>query len=380
MYWIVFIIISICTFLEIYNKKIYFKSFYFVYSLLSLMTILRKGQGSDYYNYKEIYGEVAALTKDSIVPIFLMKDPGYSFFNYLAIHFGLSYEIFSSLCSLIVMVVFFRFFSKICNKSMLPLFFFYTTFYLIYPFSGIRQGFTIAILLSYVYPLLNQCKYTKCTLLILFTSLFHQSFLVCLLFLLVYKLKMRTGVLFFLLIPFVLNLLLSVNIFEVIRIPYFSDRVMVYMDEGSSSPILSIIVRIIVLLPVFFISDRIYKENSELRGLRNILICGFIIYSLFSFNDLTSSRLAVYSRVFEGLFLFLLIYRTNLKIINYQLVVYYSFISFVLFTKDINSFIEQGKYENCNIITYPYLTVFHSDDTIMYYRKNLGSADRMDFN
>ena len=379
MFLIVFIVILSLACIEVYNRKVNVRAFYLIYLALTIMTVLRKGQGSDYYNYQEIYREVSVYTGQSVLPILLMKDPGFLFLNYLAQQSGISYEWFSAICSFLIMLLLYPFFCRVCRKSMIPLFFYYATFYLIYSYSALRQGFTLAILLGCIYPLLKEGKKIKCVVIIFLASLFHQSFLVCLLFLLVYRINMDKKALLLLLLPFMLNLLLSFNIMGLIPVPGILDRMDSYVEEGRSSSMMAILVRLIVLIPLFLVPNRIYEQDKDLMGVRNILACGFIVYSLFSFSDLISSRLGVYFRAFEGLFLFMLLYKTNLKKVPKQLFAYFVCVSMILFVKDINAFIEQGEYANCNVVTYPFLTVFDDDDTIMYYRKNLGLADRMNF-
>lgn len=126
-------------------------------------------------------------------------------------------------------------------------------------------------------------------------------------------------------------------------------------------------VRVLVILPIFLVPKSIYNDR-DLLGIRNILLMGFVVYSLFSFNELTSSRLGVYFRVFEGLFIMMLIYRTCLKKLNYQILFAMSIFASVFFVKDINSFLIQAGYKNCNLLSYPYLSVFHDESTIFYYR------------
>lgn len=379
MFLIVFIVILLLACIEIYNKKINVKMFYLIYLVLTLMSILRKGQGSDYYNYQEIYREVSVYTEQSVLPILLMKDPGFLLLNYVAQQCGVSYEWFSALCSFLIMLLLYPFFNKVCHKSMIPLFFYYANFYLIYSYSALRQGLALGILLGCVYPLLKERKFIKCAAIIFLTSLIHQSFLVCLLFILVYRIHVDKKIMFILLTPFILNLLFSINVMGLIPMPGLFSRMDSYVQEGNSSSMMAILVRLIVLIPLFLVPNRVYEQDENIRGVRNILACGFMVYSLFSFNDLISSRLAVYFRLFEGLFLSVLLYRASLKKIPKQLFIYFTCISMILFVKDINAFIEQGEYENCNVVTYPFLTVFDDDDTIMYYRKNLGMADRMNF-
>lgn len=378
MYWFILIIILFLTYLEVKNRRINKSAFNLIYLLLIILVVLRNGQGSDYYNYKELYKEIAFATEKSILPLFLIKDPGFAFLNYIFIQSGASYEFFSAFVSFLIMAILFKYFAKVCHKSMIPVFFFYSTYYLIYPFSALRQGLAMAVLLSIVFPLLRGNKRIKCAIVIVITSLFHQSFLICLLLLVVYRITIRTRILLFLSLPFIFNLILGINVMELIPISTVVERTQYYLEGGATNSMLAIIVRVIVLIPLFLISDQLYSRNSEIIGIRNILFCGFVIYSIFSFSDLISSRLTVYFRAFEGLFVLYLLYNTNLKKISHQILSYYVVISLVLFAKNIDGFIVQGEYENCNIFTYPYFSVFDDENTIMYYRKNLGFADSLE--
>lgn len=380
MYWIVFCLILIITILEIKNKKISRNRFYFIYFVLIVFTALRQGQGSDYYNYKEIYSEVRRITDTSFFPLLLMKDPGYAFLNYMAIQCGMSYELFMSLFSILIMLIAYPFFSTVCKKSGIALFLFYTTFYLVYFFSGIRQGFTIAVLLGILYPLLMKKKYSKYVVVTLLASLIHQSIIISLGFLFIHKLNISTKYLLLLTLPLMFVLASRMNIIQYIPISFVQKRLEYYVgNDKLSVQYLAMIVRFLVLVPVFLVPESIYKNNMELRGLRNIIWFGFFIYAFFSFSDLTASRLSWYSRVFEGLFVTLLVYKTQLAKINKQLCVWFITLAFVLFAKDIFSFMQQGEYENCNIISYPYLTLFDNEETIQYYRKSLTLSGNVNF-
>lgn len=157
-----------------------------------------------------------------------------------------------------------------------------------------------------------------------------------------------------------------------------STRAEEYTETSSASKYLAMAVRLLVVMPTFLISDKKYRENTELNGVRNIIFMGFVVFSLFSFSDLIASRMSIYFRMFEGLFIFLLLFTSGLRRLHMQIGVYYFLIASVLFTKDIGAFISQGEYRNCNVITYPYLTIFDDNETIMYYRHNLSSADRIE--
>lgn len=379
MYWLVFIYIAICALFEIRNKRINRKAFYAIYAVLILMTVLRQGQGTDYYNYMEIYKEVDVISSQSALALFVMKDPLFSLINYAAIQLGIGYKLFSAIISLVIMVLMYGFYKNACHRSAVALFMLYATFYLIYPFSGIRQGLTMAIVLGVLYPLLKQHKYWKYYTILIIVSFIHQSILICALLPMIYRLRLKTSSLMLVGIVCAGIMVLGIDWTQALPLPEaLSTRAEDYMEASSGSKYLAMIVRILVILPIFLVSDKRYRENPELAGVRNIIFMGFVVFSMFSFSDLIASRMSIYFRMFEGLFIYLLLFQSKLRKLNMQIGAYYFFIACVLFTKDIGAFMSQGEYRNCNIITYPYLTVFDSNETIMYYRHNLSSADRIE--
>ncbi|OKZ21143.1 MAG: hypothetical protein BHV81_01035 [Butyricimonas synergistica] len=361
MYWAVFCIFLLLMFREINTKKICKFSFWFTYIILVCLIVLRKGQGTDYYNYELIYDSIKSI--DDVRLLLLKKDFGFACLNYWAIQLNISYEFFVAIFAFVTMLLFFPFFYIICNKSMIPLFFFYTTFYLVYPFSGIRQGFTLAVLLGILYPLLTKKKYTYYIFVTLLCSLVHMSILICLVLPFIYHMRISWKIIYFVFAFFTVVLYLDLNFLHFFSITI--DRI--HTGESSSMKYIAKTVRVLVILPIFLVPKSIYNDR-DLLGIRNILLMGFVVYSLFSFNELTSSRLGVYFRVFEGLFIMMLIYRTCLKKLNYQILFAMSIFASVFFVKDINSFLIQAGYKNCNLLSYPYLSVFHDESTIFYYR------------
>ena len=373
MYYLLFIIALFFLLREVITKKISEISFYVIYFLMTMMVIFRYGQGSDYFNYESIYYEVKYLLSISFYAIFYRGDPGYVILNYLSIKAGFSYTFFVALFSFTIMVLFYRFYKNVCKKSMIPLFVFYATFFLVYPFSAVRQGFGLAITLGVLYPLLIKGKYFKYVIITFLASLVHLSVLIVLLIPIIYKIRIKKNTLLLLFSAFFVIMILDIDLFSII--PSFS-RIDAYSNvESTSLKYFAKIARTIALLPVFFIPQRIYNENSELRGLANILFAGFVLYSITSSNELIASRLNIYYKIFEGLFFYQIIY-SGLKVISKQLLYCYLLFWSIFFLKDINGFIAQGRYENCNILTYPYISIFDSDETLFYYRKNVTTFDQ----
>ncbi|MCH5225016.1 MAG: EpsG family protein [Muribaculaceae bacterium] len=369
MYWLVLLILLIFLSIEIKYKHIFNFSFYFAYILISLLLILRKGQGTDFYNYKELFDGISQAPNFLYAFIVGHGEIGFIFFNYIFIKLGLSFEAFMMCFSLVTMICYFPFFKKQCNKSIIPLFIFFSTFFLIYAFSAIRQGLAMAIVLSYLFPLAKEKYSLKFFVVLLIAVMFHTSAIICIFLPFVYKIRYSKTIIGILIVVFAGVSVLRINFLN--YLPFIN---LFYKGEtAGSNSIFALFIRIIALLPIFLVNKSAYLKNDELNGVKNILVMGFIIYALLSFNDLVSSRINVYYRMFEGIFVYLLIYKSNLKIIPKQIAVYYASICIVLFYFNIIGFLDQGKYKNCNVWTYPYLSVFDSDKEIRYFRSDFGA-------
>ena len=370
VYWSVFIILLCLSFKEIYTKRIDTKAFQWMWIILTLLAVLRQGQGTDYYNYEGIYNEVKYISESSPILLLTMNDPGYLLLNFLFIKFSIPYIVFAPIFSLIILVIIYPFFKKQCNKSMIALFMFYaSSFFIPYLLNQWRQAFTVAIFLR-IYPLLIQGEYKKYFLWVVSASLIHLSAIILLLAPLIKNLRFGKNVL--IIMSSICIMFLFVNPFEFIISKIGLMRLDYYIENGSTNTkYLAWAVRFILLIPIFLIPEYVYRKNKELRIVRNFMFIGFVIFCLFSFSELIASRLNIYFRVLEWYFAVLIIHRTKLKIISRQLCYCYLLLIIVLFTKDIKGSILQGKYENCTVITYPYLSIFDNEKTIKYYRKDI---------
>lgn len=364
MYWLILILLLLLMIREIAIKRININHFHIAYGILTLFVGLRQGQGQDYYNYQSLYDIVGQIGSIGELTLIYHGEIGFLFINYIAIKIGLSYEFFSALFSFITMGLYYPFFKERCKGSMIPLFFFYTTFFLIYPFSAIRQGLTLAILVSYLFPLLEQGKIWRYQVIVLLSALFHGSVLVCLCFPFIYKFRIANSGLFIIFLMLCIAVLLNIDLVRLV--PQFSSY-----HGRTDNFYMAAILRAAMILPIFLIPNDVYHRDSELLHLRNILFFGFFIFAIFSSNDLVASRIGVYCRIFEGAFFAKVIYQTSYKQLSRQLIGYCIVISIVLFGKNINSFIQQGDYQHCTIFSYPYLSVFDSTQRIMYYRGDI---------
>lgn len=364
MYWFTLGVLLLLVIHEIAGKKINQFNFHVAYFLITMLVVLRQGQGTDYYNYQEIYEMINDAMGVGGLLLIYHGEIGYLFINYIAVKLGCSYQLFSALFSLLTMIVYYPFFHERCRCSIVPLFIFYATFFLIYPFNLVRQGLTLGIVVSYLFPLLEQKRYVRFIIVTVLAATIHVSVLICLGFPFIFRLKIRNVALF--LIFIILCVFIVLNIDALRFFPQFNTY-----TGRTGNFYLAALLRIAMLVPIFMVSDKVYRSNIELLHIRNLLFFGFVIYAMFSSNDLTASRLGVYCRVFEGLFLARLIYQTPLRKFPKQLLTYYAAVVLVLFGKSIGDFMDQGEYRHCNILTYPYLTIFDPPQKIVYYRGDL---------
>ena len=122
--------------------------------------------------------------------------------------------------------------------------------------------------------------------------------------------------------------------------------------------------------------NKVYMTNGLLREYRNLTIFGYLIYCLLSFGFIIASRTAVYYLIFICALMPGIIFHSRKKANQKLCLLYSGIICTILFAKDINGYISQGNYRNCNFLTYPYLSVFDDNETINYYRQHLGFSDK----
>lgn len=373
MYYVIYIIILYGAIKELITHKRNRSLFYFSYLCLSLMAIFRYGQGQDYFNYEGIYHQVSVFTEESILGIFLINDFGYALLNYIAILLTLPYELFIAIITFVMMAMFYSFFRKYCNFSMVGLLIFYSVIFMIYPLSIIRQGITIVCFFNYLYPLLLENRIKKYILLVFVISTIHASALIFLFFPIVYKIQISYKYMFLVFIVSVIILFFSFNLMSYIPIPFIQDRMKTYLSDASDNMILAKIVRFLLLCPLFMLPTCFLKD-SHLKNNIKLFLLGFLIYALVSFSELAASRIWGYFLGFECMIVSQLSLSRIWSKSRVLITSFYILLSMILWLKDINGAMKQGEYINCTICSYPYISIFEGDKVLNYYRTDKGEG------
>ena len=370
MYHLLFVILLVFSVLEFFgksNKTIAAGLFL----LLLLVVTLRYGQGSDYFNYIYLFNhsannfEIALLTKDFSI---VTQEIGFAAISYLSLkilHF--SPEFLTAIFSLFSFLFVWLFIKKYSLKPITSLLIFYSTFFLIYPYSAIRQGICISIFIYYLIPLLQDRKYLKYYIFSILLFSIHFSSIILLILPIVNLIKgyKISHVLIISGIALVIGLLFYQFLFPFFSaIDIISDKIITYTDRVTLD-IVSLILRIIMFVPILY-TFKLFERNSIRDLFLKIYILGFILYLLFMASSLISSRINVYMRYFEMIlivdFLVHFFFKKWNRILSYSFIIA---IMTVLYVKNINSFIDQGPYySDVNFVNYPYVSIFNKSKII----------------
>ena len=370
MYHIVFIILLFSSIIEFFGKNNkYFVNALFVFLLLFVS--LRYGQGSDYFSYIYLFNytantfESAVLYKDIS---YITSEIGFSAISYFWLKIlKLSPELLNALFSAVSFILMWLFIRKYSDRPIISLFIFYCTFYLIYPFSVIRQALCIGVFIYYMIPLLHKKKYFNYYLISLLLFTIHYSSIIIFFIPVVNIIKKYSlyQVYFISIISLIIGVMLFEHIYSFFSIfDIIGGKVGSYTQENSIE-VLSIISRLLLFIPIVQLFN-IYPKDSLKDTFLKIYIIGFVLYLIFLGSSLISSRLNVYMRYFEAVLLvdFLLYvfkYKLN-KIVSFSYII---LIMTVLYVKNIDSFISQGPYySHVNVCNYPYVSIFNKNDIV----------------
>lgn len=375
MYYVLYLIISATVIKEVLHRHINGLVFCFIYTVLIIMLVFRYGQGQDYFNYQQLYNEIGYLGDISPFLLLTRPDIGYSILCYIFYSFQLPFSLFSAFIGIVTMYWFRLFFVRYCSKSILPLFFFYSVIYLVYPFSILRQGIAIAFFVGVLLPMIENRKYVKYCIYTLVLSTIHLSAIILLLFPIAWNVRLTKKWMLMIFLLLSVSMFLEIHMFSYIPFSFISERISHYTESPSSNLFFAKIVRALIVFPIFLLPNRWLREDPYLLNMRSMLFLGYVVYALLSFSELTASRMWGYFLVFECLMIYRLSVQKSFLNLRLFMLTYFISLNAILWFKDINGFIQQGEYQNCTIFTYPYISIFDDKNTLFYYRTYFGTVN-----
>lgn len=278
VYFFVGFLISFTSLIEIFSKNKNFRNIFFIISLIALLIIVSFRDGSSVGIDSPTYFNAYKFQLSGF-------EIGYSFLNNLFSKAAINYNIFIFFINCLAIFNIAKFIRRNSHYYILPIFIYFSDFFLYYNMSGVRQAIALsftALSISYIF---NKKKKLALFYIVL-ASLFHVSSLIFLLVLFIPTKKLSAKNYIKLIIGF--GVLILGFDFIITYFPQIQQKFIFYSEIQQQSEgyeniqfnfIVGIVKRILVLIPVL-ITVRTLLANDKLAFIFNIYLVGFIIYIL----------------------------------------------------------------------------------------------------
>lgn len=330
---------------EILSRRTSWSLFRIAFILLSLLTMVRYGVGTDFYNYEYIYKITPALDEGGLSDVF-HGEIGYLFLSSVFKTFGISFWLFNAVFAFVSMYLFYLGIKKYCDYPLFSLLIFYSVFYFTYPFNAIRQGLTIAAFWGILLHFLINRKYKVYTIWTIIFSLFHTSILFALIFPLILKIRLNGRIV---MILFLIALIFPTQrIISVVTPSFLYAALNTYLDVEVS--LTAFFARLIFWIPIIYFMIKAPKQSYAYVGLEKILnlfLWGIFVYLMFLSLSFIASRLNVYTRILEVILLPLSCFSFK-RIINRIIFMFvFSIVLFYLYVKNVVMLIDNSALDIC---------------------------------
>ncbi|MGV2874574.1 EpsG family protein [Macrococcus capreoli] len=298
MYFLIFAIGIIFSFFSKLKNKI---TLVFTILLMFLASI-RYGIGNDFFGYFYLY------TMYDKNPFVVLENPnnfreefGFRFIASLFKTFNLDYQVFVAFFSIVTLFIVYKTVKKYAVDSMLAMLVFYSLFYIVWIFSGIRQGFTLFAGLYLILYCFEKNKNITLIIGTLILTTVHISALVIIPIYFIAKLRINKA---YLLVFFVISVFFSLLPFNpmiwILHNLNINERISKYGENDSLINFdIQSLVRLILTVIVFLYFNSISNMNRTYYYLVRFYIIGIIFYFLFKDIELIAARLSLYSRTAE---------------------------------------------------------------------------------
>lgn len=302
---------------EIFIKKDRFSPIFFLLILLILAT-LRYGTGTDFNNYLELWEYIGPLNQDSILN-YGRIEPGFVLTISILKLFTNSSIIYFGVCVTFALVPMYIGLKKIPVEYLLTsLFVFYLSFYIPYPFNGMRQAISMSLLILSV-PYIVEKKTFKVILLSLIASSFHMTGFLILISYILTTLNWNLKSFFIggsiLSIIFWKTHILSHFLFNVLGV----DSVVYSELFDTNTSLFQLLTRSILVIVILYFGRKV--EDNVYKKILIIYLTGFFIYiALFDLNML-ATRFNMFFRVLEIILIPILLYKCKNKVTKLALLI-----------------------------------------------------------
>lgn len=294
MYYVVFLLGIISSQLKD-NKN---RFFIFFTVVIAFLAFFRYGVGPDYFSYQYLYVRLNDSIIDEVKYGIDNQEILFKLMGSFLKKIGFSYQQYLIIFSIINLTFIAKTCKKYSKKPLLSLFLYYSFFYFVWTFSGIRQGVTIAVGVYYLLKCLEEKSTKKLIAISLLLSIVHASALVLIVLYFANRLDLnRNKLIVFSLISVLMSMLplggllapiSSLSLFVRI-VPYLSYDYSIFNAFNFQS-----IARMVFLFVGLLYYNSYVKQNHVSKIMMNTFILGLNLYFIFKFSELIAARLSIY--------------------------------------------------------------------------------------
>lgn len=358
---IYYIVLIIGIILAIVNDKKYI-SFRIFILVLFLFSIFRYGVGADYFSYQYLYGLLQPTVAGEIANGIPSVDVGFRIFGVVLKSLGISYQVYLGIIAAINLF----FIALICKEHSenptLSLVLYFCFYYLVWTWSGLREGLTIAIGMYYLLRYMNQRKHIRFFVIVAVLFFIHASAVILIPLYFAARIRFTRKSLIIIAVCSIVFALIPIGSI----VQRFTDnplirRVLPYLDSGSSiSRLLDFksIARVAFLIVALFYYNAYAKRGGSERRLMNIYIISLAVYFVLQFSETAAARIAIYGKVLDMIFIVNIYYMYKEKINKVIYTVMLVTLMVLYFNKEITTMKHQTGIILDDAKTMPYTNIF----------------------
>lgn len=262
--------------------------------IIAIFAGIRFNVGADFQNYEIIFEQIGSYADTTFV-----IEPGFFLLNFCIAQIGGNFSLLLLVCACFSIFLAYRSIQYFCspqNNWIAFIAIISSTYYLVYIFSGIRQGIAMSFFL-YSLRYMVEKKVVKYFLCIGCGMLFHYSILVVLPFFLIcrYKLKLGWSICFIILAFIAMQIGVTNYLFKII-VSFFPGHygayAEIYNSFANTQTSLGVYLRVVSWILILCIAYRNIEDDKDII-LYNLFVYGILLYLCFLSVDILI-RLADY--------------------------------------------------------------------------------------
>lgn len=373
VYYLIFLTGTLFMFIDGRNKLLY----RILFLLILGTAIFRYGVGTDYFAYEHLYESLrSSVLEEYRYPIY-NHEMLFRLFGAFLKGQGINFQMYLGSIAIIQLVFINKIIKKNSIKPIQSLFLYFCFFYIVWTFSGLRQGVAIAIGMYYFLEFSKDKNAKKFAVVVVILSSIHLSAAILLpLYLLINnRLLTKKNLVILSAISFGLSLLPMGILFSKLTFLPLINKAAVYIGTSYSfSSVLDFqsFARLFFLLLVFIHYDKLVKVEI-MRKITNTFIVFLDLYFVLKFSELTAARLSIYGFILIIILLPQIYNLYKIKLNKLVLITSIIVLSLSYLQKDLNA-MRVGTLVHQDGFLVPYTSIYNREDYTFlrenYFRQN----------